>query len=370
MKIVSEIKLGDALMRASLENLNDAQLKTLIEIAVEQVLIGYSESCESKVDFTNSLTAPQLRDIQHIVFQNTTTVVKEIYQYRSPLNTDADNIIKNLILKIASHVVYNFYVEYTSGISPISELAHTHVGKKFIKDLVENKSNFCWVLVDIDYLGAYNHALGIDPTDRMIKNLGNLLKTNIRTEEADGNNDAIFHGRGDKFWILANGVDLKNGLVFSKRLLKSILNTPIPLSISYDNVAEIKKLKNTINKAKANGVLEDCDDQACKIVDHILDQIDYDDVPIRRFADKNSNVFMINLPLSCSLSVVEFNPEVEKYNTISDEDIVDILRDSIYKVDALKKSGRRSSAIAYDHVNQLFYKLTDTGEMMHIPNLF
>lgn len=376
MKIVNDLDNGPGILEASLGTLDKPEIADLVDLAVKQILRGYEVLGDERATFVKHLSDSQIADISKIVFQNSVDVLSDIHKYRADaeyesetIKNSIDSTVKNLVLKISSHVVYNFFVEATCGISPVSDLPHLELGRKHIKELIDDEKEFCWVTVDLDYLGAYNEALGVELTDRLIKNVGEILKNNIRKDEADGNDDAVFHGRGDKFWLIINNTKLNNGLAFANRLVNHLVKDTVSLTVSETDIENMKVPYKLCQKNIAEGLASQQEIVIYEIIKSILEQIDSENTPIRRSKDQNDNVYILNVPVTASLVLVEFDPEKDFYIGKSSELVLDILYKSMDKLNVIDKGIRRGNAIAYDHINQLYYKLSKDGEIMHLPRM-
>ncbi len=144
--------------------------------------------------------------------------------------------------ELQKKLIESTYMDYLTGLYNIRYL-HKRLREE-IKRSERKKEKIAIIMFDIDNFKKYNDTHGHESGNRLLKNLGRIIRRSIR-----GGVDLGFRFGGDEFLIIVNQADEEITLEVANRIRKKFLKLNyrnLDLSMGIEYYKEKRNVKNSI----------------------------------------------------------------------------------------------------------------------------
>lgn len=146
---------------------------------------------------------------------------------------ELQEVNRKLQLEVDEHARARDALAEAARIDPLTGLFNRRAMAELMEYQVaratRHRSPFCFLLGDIDHFKEINDRHGHAVGDRVVKEVGGLLKSSVRSE------DLVARWGGEEFLILLPDTDLEGGTVLAEKIRSALMSTtflPESLAVS------------------------------------------------------------------------------------------------------------------------------------------
>lgn len=350
-------------------------LKQVINETARSIIIEAVSSAEPE-NGNSSTEKPALNDqkVIELIRKTKLDTLSVLSVYITGESKEDENLLKtaaNLTRLIGRKNVDIALLQEELETSLLTGLPNQRIGTQTIKKLIEENHPFCWTFFDLDHLKPMNLVLGEHVADRLIRGVGDTLKRNIRTNEADGYNDMVIHRSGDEFWLILNHTNLNGGMIASQHVLERLTANPITIKMTEEDVNySFSVYKNLKTRLETGEKLKDFEQEAIPFIEQIRIQIEKQEkekLTSRRINDHNRKIYFVSIPVTASMGCTEFSNENNSEKSRLDiETVFDSMSSRIKSAEEKAKMDGRNCVRGFDGQNH--FKLLDNNTLQKISD--